>query len=203
MSDLRTGALILAAGRSSRMKKFKPLLQLGDKTLIEYVIGLFESTGIDEIVTVVGHLSKDLIPVVEKTTSRWINNRRYDEGMFSSIQQGVQALRNRCDCFFLLPVDIVLVRQESVRTLLESFKKNSSILICIPSHRLRRGHPPLISSSLIDKIQEFDGLDGMRGFLRQYENRTRIIPVPDKYILMDIDTMDDFILFQKEVKNIS
>ena len=48
--------LILAAGLSSRMKGFKPLLPLGDKTVLEQTISRFLDAGIDksDILVVIG-----------------------------------------------------------------------------------------------------------------------------------------------------
>ena len=42
-------AIILAGGLSSRMNKFKPLLPLGDSTVIEHGINLFRQSGIDVV----------------------------------------------------------------------------------------------------------------------------------------------------------
>ena len=52
MKDKRISALIVAAGMASRMKTFKPLLRLGEKTIIEHVIDTFRYAGIQDIVVV-------------------------------------------------------------------------------------------------------------------------------------------------------
>ena len=57
MNKDNISAIILAAGFSSRMERFKPLLRVGEKTLAEHAIALFKNAGIGDIVTVVGHLS--------------------------------------------------------------------------------------------------------------------------------------------------
>jgi len=47
------GAVILAAGESRRMGKPKPILKIGDKSLIERALDAFDL--IDDIIVVLGH----------------------------------------------------------------------------------------------------------------------------------------------------
>ncbi len=195
----RIGALILAAGLSSRMAGFKPLLLIEGKTLVEHAIGLFKSTGVTDIVTVVGHRSEDLVPVVEAASSRYVINENFKAGMFSSIQQGVRQLRTSCDAFFLLPVDIPVVRPATIHQLLHEFYKSPATLICYPQFQARRGHPPLIDCSLADRILAYDGQGGMRGFLRQYEDRALVVSVDDPFIRMDVDTQEDLSRLRREL----
>ncbi|MBT8362629.1 MAG: nucleotidyltransferase family protein [Deltaproteobacteria bacterium] len=196
MADLRLAALIPAAGFSRRMKAFKPLLKIDGTTIIERAIALFQSVGIHDIVTVVGHRSDELIPVLEKTAAHCVINQRYHDGMFSSIQRGVQELKQHCDAFFLLPVDIPLVHSSTILRLLEAFKSRSSTLICSPHYNNRQGHPPLIDSCLIDEILTYGGHGGLRSLLRKYEDKTHMVAVSDRHVLMDIDTQADLALLR-------
>lgn len=203
MADkMRVGALILAAGLSSRMDGFKPLLTIRGKKLIEHVADLFKEAGIDDLVTVVGHRSAELIPVVEAVSSRWVVNLHYSEGMFSSVQCGVKVLRGSCDAFFLLPVDIPLVSPSTISALLDGLKKNPAAPVCYPQFQSRRGHPPLVATSLIDTILEYDGQGGMRGMLRGYEGRAMTVEVEDRFIIEDIDTRADLVRLKKEYRAI-
>jgi CTP:molybdopterin cytidylyltransferase MocA len=161
-------------------------------------IGLFRNTGIDEIVTVIGHRSDDLIPFVEATSTCYVINDTYQNGMFSSIQQGVRKLKGACESFFLLPVDIPFVQPDTILQLLDEFNNDSAALVCYPQFNSRRGHPPLIDSRLADQILTYDGQDGMRGFLKQYKDHSIIVPVDDPFILMDIDTQEDLSSIIKE-----
>lgn len=190
-------AIILAAGFSRRMKQFKPLVRIGRKTFAEHAVGLFRRAGIGDIVTVVGHLSEKLIPVVKAASSRYVVNDRYDNGMYSSIQTGVKALKPSCDAFFLLPVDIPLVLPATIRQLSNAFDRNSLSMVWYPQYQSRRGHPPLINSKLIDEILSYSGRGGLREFLRGYENQAISIPVEDPFIRLDADTPNDLLLLRE------
>ena len=196
MTEPQLAALIPAAGFSTRMKAFKPLLNIEGRTIIERSIELFHRTGIDDIVVVIGHRSDKLIPVVEKTVARFVVNQRYHDGMFSSIQKGVRELSQQCDAFFLLPVDTPLVHSSTILRLVETFTCMPSTLVCTPQFNHRHGHPPLINTCLIDEILAYDGQGGLRSLLRKYRDKTRSVPVPDRHILMDADTQADLALLR-------
>ena len=48
-------ALVLAAGRSTRMGQLKQLLPLGQHTIIEQVVTTFLASSVDEVVVVTAH----------------------------------------------------------------------------------------------------------------------------------------------------
>ena len=52
---MQTGALIVAAGKSSRMGDFKPMLQLGSISIAQRVINNFRQAGISKVVVVTGY----------------------------------------------------------------------------------------------------------------------------------------------------
>ena len=193
MDKKRIGALILAAGRSSRMKKFKPLLPIRGKPFIEHVVELLRSSGITKIIVVAGYRSEDLIPFLQAASCECVINPDFNGDMFSSIQLGVRKLKNRCDAFFLLPVDVPLVRPTTIRQLLDVYEKAPQSSVYYPQYKSRRGHPPLIHKRLIDPIIEYHGADGMRGLLYGHRDRAMAVNVADPFILMDADTPEDLI----------
>ena len=191
MKNTNFSAIILAAGFSSRMAEFKPLLRIGGKSFVEHAIALFRTTGIAEILTVVGHRAPELSPVVQAAASRCVLNADYTDGMYSSIQAGVKALKHPGEAFFILPVDIPLVRPATVQQLTLAFDQHRAPLICYPLFQAKRGHPPLINSRLIDALLGYDGKGGLREFLRAYDSQAVSIPVEDPFIRLDTDTPQD------------
>jgi molybdenum cofactor cytidylyltransferase len=191
VADPEIDALILAAGLSSRMDGFKPLLQIGPKSILEHALDLFCLSAIREIVTVVGHRSAELVPTLRDRRARYVLNENYRAGMFSSIQVGVEALATGCAGFFLLPVDIPLVRQETLRQLIEASAGDPARAIIYPQFQGRCGHPPLISTELVKPILADAGNGGLRTLLRTYRAKALVVPVDDPFILKDVDTTDD------------
>ncbi|AFM24500.1 DVU_1551 family NTP transferase [Desulfomonile tiedjei] len=184
-------ALVLAAGLSSRMKRFKPLLPLGPTTVVERCVKLFRDAGICDIRVVVGHRADDLIPHLERLGVRWIVNNRFQEGMFSSVQAGAHDLESSRKAFFMLPVDIPLIRKTTVLDLLQAFRTEEGD-VWHPTFMGRRGHPPLISTKFRSALLVWGGEGGLRAFLAEQHPRTVDVEVADEHILIDMDSPEHY-----------
>jgi len=184
-------AIVLAAGYSSRMGAFKPLLPLGETTILERIIALFQDAGVSDIRVVVGYRSDALLPLLRKMEVACMVNEDFEAGMFSSVKVGVKSIQKSADPFFILPVDIPLIRPWTLRSLFQAYQGKKGEIIH-PCFQGKRGHPPLISSRLADQITGWSGRDGLRGALAQFEAHAIQIEVPDENILFDVNTQDDY-----------
>ena len=190
--DEHIAALILAAGRSSRMGAVKPLLRLGQETVLERIIRCFRGAAIADILVVLGHEAESFIPLLQKQSVSWVINPDYDRGMFSSVQTGVKNLDSGCRAFFLIPADMPFVRPETLKTLLEAYHEKTGD-IYRPCYREKRGHPPLISARLITPILDFAEPGGLRALLARYEETSLDVACDDPGTLIDLDTPEDLI----------
>ena len=197
MHEKKIGAIILAAGLSSRMGEFKPLATIGAKTIIGHAVTLFLTAGIDNIVVVTGHESESLQQELDQYSCRVVFNRSYTDGMFSSIQLGVRELPPDVSGFFLLPVDIPLVQPNTIDKLIKAMIHDSSLMVLYPEYGARRGHPPLIRVELVPAIMSYSGHGGLRALLKRYSQHSSNITVDDPYILLDADTQNDLKLLRK------
>ena len=137
---MKLGAVILAAGYSSRMNAFKPLLEIGGISAVVRCVELFASCGLERVVVVTGHCREKVDAAIMDSGARAVFNPDFDRGMFSSIVAGTKEM-DGTDGFFLLPVDIPLVRPATVAILQEQF---DGTLLLNPSFNNTAGHPPLI-----------------------------------------------------------
>jgi len=192
MNNKDLGVIILAAGYSSRMKLFKPLLPLGNSTIIESSIDSFLDAGIGNITVVIGFQSEKLKPVLEDKGIKWIYNNKYSEGMYSSVVAGVSSLPDHIKAFFLLPADIPLVNSKTIHKIVEVYKQKKGGII-YPSFANRRGHPPLIDSSLFPEIISYNGSGGLKALLNKYEEKAYYIEVEDEGTVLDIDSYEDYL----------
>lgn len=184
-------ALVLAAGLSERMGDFKPLMLLGGMTVLERGIRLFQSAGVGRIHVVTGHRTSELIPLVERCGARAVINARYTEGMFSSAAAGAASLPESTAAFFVLPVDVPLVRAATLRDLLHAFPDGSAA-IRHPTFAGRRGHPPLIGGRHIGSILTWRKPGGLAALLAGLEAYACNVPVVDEFILADMDRPEDY-----------
>src|SRR5262245_36149886 len=87
-------AVVLAAGKSTRMGRTKALLPLGGDTFVSRIVHTFRSAGVEDVVVVVGHdaeLVSRALSAMEPAP-RVILNPEYETGQLSSILAGLRAI---------------------------------------------------------------------------------------------------------------
>ncbi|MBU4276987.1 MAG: NTP transferase domain-containing protein [Proteobacteria bacterium] len=190
--------LVLAAGLSSRMKQFKPLLPLGGQSVLARVVGLLRDAGAAPVLVVLGHRAAELEPVVRSLGATPVLNPYYEQGMFSSLRAGLAALPPTCRAFFLLPVDIPLVRPHTLARLRAAWDQGRGPVLH-PTFRGEWGHPPLIAANLAPAIMAYDGPGGLRGFWDLHPELAQEVAVADRFILRDQDHPQDYDALKAEL----
>jgi molybdenum cofactor cytidylyltransferase len=183
-------SIILAGGYSSRMTRFKPLLHIGDETVADRVISLFLQNDVDTYL-VTGWNASKLEAGIKSRDARIIHNPDYDKGMFSTIKIGVSHLKAGYKGFFILPVDIPLVRTSTVKTILSAATLYPDKII-YPVFNKFRGHPPVIPASLIPVILNQNIDSNLKDILKKYKENELEVKVADQNILLDIDSPEDY-----------
>ena len=192
-------AIILAAGFSSRMEPFKPLLPAGSETITDRIITTFLRKGI-EVYLVVGWRQDELKAGIKNYDITFVENRDYAKGMFTSVQAGLRALQANHKAFFIMPVDIPLVRPFTIKQLSEA-SENQPDKIIYPVFRKMRGHPTLIPVKLVPFILKWEKEGGLKAFLDTHEAMASEVPVPDSNILFDVDTPEDYRLLKERLQH--
>ena len=186
--------LILAAGLSTRMGEFKPLMPLRGKTLIENTVDSVFDGGAVSVTVVVGYRGEELSALLnaryaERAHIVW-NPDYAATDMLRSIQIGCQALPP-CDGFFLLPGDMPVVRRETFRRLAEAWSPEVPGVV-FPMLDGYRKHPPLIDFRLVPELLAYKGEGGLRELWRRQEKWIRTVPVDDEGVWVDLDTQTDY-----------
>ena len=180
--------VILAAGLSSRMGMFKPLLEIGGKSMIRRVMELMQNTGADPVIVVTGHRHEELEAHLAGCGVRFVRNPNYaSTQQLESLQLALAALPGDCGRVLVTPADIPLVRPDTVERLLAV--KGDFIR---PHFEARTGHPVVLSAGLIPFLLRYDGPGGLKGAVNQSGCVIRDIGVDDPGVLIDNDTPDDF-----------
>jgi molybdenum cofactor cytidylyltransferase len=192
MSKQKIAALIIAAGYSSRMHSFKPLLPLGGKSALKRLVQTYKKHGIKSIYVVSGHNQEEITKELKEEDVHIVYNKEYDKGMFSSIQKGLKAIDERSiEAFYMNPVDIPLIRVQSLESLYEAYKKERKG-VTYPTFLKKKGHPPLIDMKYKDSILSSDGKGGLKRVLETFQDDSFYVSVSEQSILMDMDTKEDY-----------
>ncbi len=179
--------IILTAGYSSRMSRFKPLCPVGTEILIDRVVRLLKEGGVTRIFAVTGHKAELLTERLRQQNVIPLFNSAYAEGMYTSVTTGVESLPGDSPGFFMLPVDYPFVLPDTIRLLREAFRDSESDVIH-PVCGGRKGHPPLIRATLYRRILDYSGEKGLGGLLRGEGITHAFTEVADEGILFDADT---------------
>ncbi len=186
-------AIVTAAGLSSRMGEFKPLLPFGGRTVIETTLLNLLSGGVEHIVLVLGHRAADVRVALEGKFPEKLTfeeNTHYAEtDMLTSLKLGASVLP-QCDAFFILPGDMPLISPDTLRLIISQMNTHRPLL-AFPTLEGRRKHPPLLSASLKAQLLDYTGENGLRGFFAGVE-RILEIPVADIGCGFDLDTPEQY-----------
>lgn len=189
---MNCGAVIAAAGLSSRMGDFKPLLCLSEGTIIQRVVQSLQQAGADPVVVVVGYKAEAIERHLAGSGVHFVRNEAYAETeMFDSIRLGLQRLAGQCDRVFLTPGDVPLVRPGTLQCMLAC--KGPAVR---PLCEGRPGHPLLLDAAAAAAVADYTGPHGLMGAVRSLGIPLDGVETGDPGVLLEADTPEDFQLLR-------
>ena len=184
------GGVILAAGYSSRMGDFKPLLPVAGVPALKRCIDALSAAGA-EVAVVTGHRQAELSSLVRRWGAEEIVNPAYSEGMFTSVLAGVGRFAAKgADMILLLPCDCAAVPKEAVRQLIACAGDKGEY--ALPTYEGKNGHPLLIPRRYYEEILRFTGPGGLKGARSLHEDTLLRLPMPWQGTVLDMDTPEDY-----------
>jgi len=181
-------AVLLAAGKSSRMGSCKPLLPLGDETVMERCLNTLQHGGVSEIIVVVSIHGEEVARAVRNHSVQLVVNPDESGDMASSIRVGRDSTTPEASGIIVALCDYPLVVPDTLRALIDQHALHPGSIIT-PTYQGRRGHPLLLPRSILEELTVGKTL---RDVLNKDAARIREVHLDDVGILMDMDTPDDY-----------
>lgn len=197
--NILIGAVILAAGHSSRMNFPKPFLVFDkSKIFIEKIIDEYINLKCDNIAVITNsnHNWESIKKHYEdKQIIKFIENNHQEYERFYSVKLGLTALTN-IDFCFIQNIDNPFVDLNLLNTLLKSKSEND---YCVPVYQNKGGHPILINKIISKKLVEQENNSNLKEVLNSFDRIN--VPFDKDKILVNINTQDDYNNFKLKKNN--
>jgi len=107
--------------------------------------------------------------------------------MSTSLQAGLRSLPADAEAVVVVLGDQPFVEPATIDALLDEYRRSRATIV-LPTYDGRRGNPVLIDRSLFARAMELRGDVGFRAIFGQVAE----VPVNDRGVIEDIDTIEDF-----------
>jgi molybdenum cofactor cytidylyltransferase len=187
-----TGAVILAAGASSRMGTPKQLLEFGGQTLVKRAALAAQNAGCNPIVVVTGADAEELEKELHGLNLRTANNPEWESGIGSSIRAGVQSVlkaNDKVTALLLMLCDQPYVTSAVLRGLITAHRETGREIVA-SSYGGTFGVPALFGKAFFPELVRLENEAGAKQVIQRHLAQVHLFPFPQGEI--DVDTPADF-----------
>jgi molybdenum cofactor cytidylyltransferase len=185
----RIAALVLAAGRSSRMAPANKLLvEIDGIPMARRAVDAAIASQAVATIVVLGNEAARVRRTLDGCDVAIVENPDFAAGLSASLRVGLAALPADIDGVLVLLADMPRVVPAHLDRLIAAFSPGEGRAICIPTHRAKRGNPVLWDARLVAEMQALDGDQGARSLLGRHADEVCEVEMPDDGVLLDVDT---------------
>jgi len=194
----RIAALVLAAGRSTRMKSedagvpSKLLMPLDGKPMVAHVVDAALASGAAPVIVVTGNADVQVRAALAGKSVTFVHNPDYAEGLSTSLRAGLAALPEETDGALVCLGDMPDIRGIHLEKLIAAFDPEEGRTICVPTVAGKRGNPVLWGRDWFDAMSDVKGDTGAKHLIGENADAVCEVPMPDDAALTDIDTQAEF-----------
>ncbi len=185
------GAIVLAAGASTRMGQQKLLLPFAGTTVIAHIVRELHAAQVAAVHVVVGHEPDRVRAALSSTRVNIVENPDYTRGMLSSVRSGLASAPSAWTAALIALGDQPLIRAAHAARLLAVHAAEPDRIL-VPGHDGRRGHPLLLPRRYWDEAAVQHNDTGLRGLLQAHAGEVRVLELGTDDVLSDMDTPDDY-----------
>jgi molybdenum cofactor cytidylyltransferase len=190
--------LLISAGLSGRMGKFKPLLTYRNKFFITAIIEKL-SLVCDRITVVTGHEKTKLVNETKKYFSKndkailskieFVYNPDYKKGMFTSLKKG---LETKIESQWILYhfIDQPNIPSSFYSEFIKQVDKAYDWIQ--PAYKSQKGHPIIFNEMVTEKIIQSSVDDNLRNVVIRHNFKKKIWNCDYPQVLVDIDNQEEY-----------
>ncbi len=187
----RVAAVVLAAGRSTRMGAINKLIaEIGGKPLVRIAAEQALASRASPVIVVTGHERERVEAALKGLAVRIVHNPDYVDGLGTSLKAGIAAVPAEADGAIICLGDMPQVSHALIDKLIAAFDPERGALVVVPSIQGRRGNPVVWSRRFFHDLMQIQGDIGARHLIGHYAEAVVEVPVTDEAALIDVDTPD-------------
>jgi molybdenum cofactor cytidylyltransferase len=187
----KIAAVVLAAGRSSRMAPANKLLtEVEGQTMVARAVDAALASQAGPVFVVTGHDRSRVRQALGGREVTVVDNPDFGDGLSASVRTGIAALPKDVDGAVFLLGDMPRVTSAHIDRLIAAFNPGEGRTICVPTWRAKRGNPVLWSARYFPEMGALEGDAGARSLIRTHAEQVCEVEMPDDGVLLDVDTPD-------------
>jgi len=193
----KIGAVLLAAGASSRMGENKLLASVDGKPLVRRAVEAALASGASPVIVVTGKDAEAVRQALEGCDIQIIENSNFSDGLSSSLKFGLMHLPQDCSGAVIVLGDMPAIAPRLIDRLIAAFNLDEDRAICVATHNGKRGNPVLFARRFFEEIESIEGDVGARGLIGTYPELVCEVEAGSDAPLIDIDTPEDLAAYRK------
>jgi molybdenum cofactor cytidylyltransferase len=183
-------AVVLAAGKSTRMGSNKLLKPVNGTPMIRQTVETVLQSRASPVVVVTGHDAGHLKQALKGLDVVLVDNPHFAQGLSTSLAAGVGSLPASADGALMVLGDMPLVPAATLNKLISAFDPQEGRSICVPVYQGERGNPVLWGRQHFGELAGIKGDRGAKVLLVVNSDHVVEVPVGNEGVLTDFDTPD-------------
>ncbi|MFY0614786.1 MAG: molybdopterin-binding/glycosyltransferase family 2 protein [Hyphomicrobiaceae bacterium] len=198
-STPRITALVLAAGRSTRMGANNKLIEpVAGKPMVRHVVEAALASDAAHVRVVTGNKPVEVQHALDGLEVTYTHNPDFADGLSTSLAAGTASLEGDVDGAIVLLGDMPLVTAALINRLIAAFDPAAGRAICVPVHNGKRGNPILWAARFFGDMTKVQGDTGARHLIGENAEWLAEVDAGDVAIFRDIDTPEALAALRSE-----
>ncbi len=187
----RVAAVVLAAGRSTRMGEANKLLaELDGRPIVRHVVQAALASGAAETIVVTGHEGDKVAAALDGTAARIVANPDHALGMSTSLAAGIASVSPDCEAAIVLLGDMPRLTAAMIDRMIAAAAASPADAIVMACHGGERGNPVLWPRRDFDALRAITGDKGARNLIGEHGDRIVAVELGEA-AGFDVDTPEE------------
>jgi molybdenum cofactor cytidylyltransferase len=197
----RVAAVVLAAGRSTRMGGPNKLLaDIARRPLVRIAAEEALASRAKPVIVVTGHQREQVETALAGLPVQFVHNPDFADGLGTSVRAGIAAVPADADGAIVCLGDMPQVDAGLIDRLIAAFDPDQGALVVMPTFEGRRGNPVLWSRRFFPDLTAIEGDVGARHLIGRYSEAVVEVPLAGKAALVDVDTPEALVGVRAEIE---